>query len=1256
MKMSHFQITSFLEKAANPDKDYRFMATNDLMNEIQKPSFSFEHDYESKVVTKLLKLLEDPNGEVQNLAMKCLGPLSKKIKDEAILEMVTHLCSNMLNKDESLRDISISGMKLVFAELSQASPVANAVCDRLAEQIIPALSSNASEAIVLEALDILGDALERFGSLFVHRFSVIQEILLSHLSHSRLAVRKRAAIALGHLCSHANENSLNNVFSFLCSKLEQQLPPSICRAYIHCISILTKYAGSFIGKHLGVLFPLILRCSNVDDDEVREMCIQTLEAFTLRCAKEVKPFLENITSVCLQYIKYDPNYNYDDENGDGDDYSEMDTDGEDEDDDDSDAYSDDDDMSWKVRRASGKCIAAIVNTNPELLCSMYKTVSPVLLSRFKEREENVQIEIFNAYIALLKQTKFIAQQSIGKGDDTYGTQNELLSLLYAEVPVIVRCVKKQLKQKSIKIKLSCFSILTELVYSLPGALAAHVSELIPGIELSLSDRLSTSNLKIETLVFVSALFTSHEPTVFNKDSIASFVKITVNAIKDPFYKISSEGLHVCTLLAKVIRPQDIVQSFDFNPFVKPLYEAAFPLLQAIDIDHEVKERCIVAMATIIAIFADILRKEQLDLCLPIYLERLKNEITRLIAVKGIILITKSIFDISIPMLNEIVVELANLLKKNSRPLKLAALASLSAIVEKYGNSESFDASNYRLLARELVSMVNDGDLHITQLALGLLSKVICKSPASIPDIVDGSGSDILGDLRKLIRSSLLQGGALEALTEVLKNLLLVSFERNINVPSLQYNNLIVSLLDPVYGSSPSSSSQTLALSKQGFYSTAHAVAALTLSCPGEGVELIKKLLADITSDKTTESVHLLCLLILGNIGSALDLSSYTNIQEVLMGSFKSNSEDVKSAASFAFGNICVGNLEYYVPKLVEQIKNHGKEQYLLLHALKETISTEAMSREGMSNLHQYIKEIWGLLFDHCESREEGTRNVVAECLGKLTVMNPELLLPELRKRLTSPSEFTRGIVAAAVKFTIVEKPSPIDNMLKACFGEFMNLIKDENVNVRRLALVAFNNAAHSKPGLIRSLLPDILSSIYGETVVRKELIRKVQMGPFTHIVDDGLEIRKVAYECMYTLLETSLDRLDIFEFLNYVQQGLADEDDVKMLNQVMLVRLCIVAPHALLQRIENLIPPLQATILKETKPNAVKQEVEKNEEIIKSALRAINCMMKMPEGDTHVTFVKFCNCIRNHATLKILLESIQKDENQKLITDSMDLS
>jgi cullin-associated NEDD8-dissociated protein 1 len=44
-------------------------------------------------------------------------------------------------------------------------------------------------------------------------------------------------------------------------------------------------------------------------------------------------------------------------------------------------YSDDDDVSWKVRRSAAKCLEAVISTRHELLEDFYKVVSPALIAR-----------------------------------------------------------------------------------------------------------------------------------------------------------------------------------------------------------------------------------------------------------------------------------------------------------------------------------------------------------------------------------------------------------------------------------------------------------------------------------------------------------------------------------------------------------------------------------------------------------------------------------------------------------------------------------------------------------------------------------------------------------------------------------------------------------------------------------------------------------------------------------------------------------
>lgn len=46
------------------------MALNDLISDARKDSFGMDGDVESKVVTRVLELLKDPNGEVKNMAVR----------------------------------------------------------------------------------------------------------------------------------------------------------------------------------------------------------------------------------------------------------------------------------------------------------------------------------------------------------------------------------------------------------------------------------------------------------------------------------------------------------------------------------------------------------------------------------------------------------------------------------------------------------------------------------------------------------------------------------------------------------------------------------------------------------------------------------------------------------------------------------------------------------------------------------------------------------------------------------------------------------------------------------------------------------------------------------------------------------------------------------------------------------------------------------------------------------------------------------
>ena len=97
-------------------------------------------------------------------------------------------------------------------------------------------------------------------------------------------------------------------------------------------------------------------------------------------------------------------------------------------------------------------------------------------------------------------------------------------------------------------------------------------------------------------------------------------------------------------------------------------------------------------------------------------------------------------------------------------------------------------------------------------------------------------------------------------------------------------------------------------------------------------------------------------------------------------------------------------------------------------------------------------------------------------------------------------------------------------------------------------------------------------------VVKPELKRVVDLGPFKHKVDDGLPLRKAAFSCMDTLLETAASRIDVGAFLPRLEGGLKDHDDVQMLAHQILSKLCALSPGAITGAADTLLIPLSTTV------------------------------------------------------------------------------
>lgn len=355
--MTTFHLSSILEKMANPDRDFRFMATSDLSLELTKEAFKLDPDGEKKVCNMIVKLLfEDSSGDVQGLAVKCLGPLAKKIHETQINELLDKTTDQLLKKPDKkndTREIASMALKTLVAEIPAKD--GGIVVRRLVTRLINALVGEDVPEIKYDCLDILNDLLARFGTLMAKEHESVQKAVLPQLSNSRPNTRKKAISCLSHLSLFVGDKLFISLVDFLIENAEKSTKVDLIRTFIQAIGAISRSVGFRLGKFMSKIIPLITKYCNdprfKKDDELKENCFQTFESLVLRCPKEISPFLQQIIELSITFISYDPNYDSD----------QMDTDDaeeEDEDEEEMDDYSDDDDMSWKVRRASSKALAA----------------------------------------------------------------------------------------------------------------------------------------------------------------------------------------------------------------------------------------------------------------------------------------------------------------------------------------------------------------------------------------------------------------------------------------------------------------------------------------------------------------------------------------------------------------------------------------------------------------------------------------------------------------------------------------------------------------------------------------------------------------------------------------------------------------------------------------------------------------------------------------------------------------------------------
>ncbi|KAK7965743.1 cullin-associated nedd8-dissociated protein 2 protein [Apiospora aurea] len=1276
-------INTLLGKLTDPDPDFRFMSLDDLNQILTKHKTDFlNHDYglASRTVDAVVKALDDQNGEVQNLAIKCLGPLVSRVPIAAVGPTLEKLTSIKMQNavDNSLPSLALRNVISALPKpvrgvapsrdvMETYNIISRVLIPRILGVSVNAASTRQSAAETYglldekseptsEAVDVLIEVVRCFGPLLqVLEVEKLQEVVVQVLERKTTSspVKKRAVVALAILAPYLSDDVLTSLTTKMDASLKQpKLSPVMRRLYITILGSLARSIPHQFGDHLPSLLPHIFQVlsqaelqaqldavSEGDDramvefNEVREAALIALEAFLSSCGTKMRPYTEEVISSCLRYLKYDPNYAMDDDEDMDEEEEGDDEDGLSDDDDfeDDGGFDDDDeDASWKVRRCAAKALYTLISTRSSDLLgkgTLYSEVAAPLIKRFDEREESVRLEVISTMSLLIRKTGEGIIRAVNADEELlqslpesrkrrrqdsggfaymnkapYGATG-LTSPMREEVPPtgpradlsnltpqLVKVATKLLKGKQIPTKQAIVNLLDDLISVQHGGLSTYFDQVMQpiidatkvttGSSVSASVALSggaasatMTTLRVAVLVFISDIAKTHSSNLFQA-YLSKIVAGVVAAVQDRFYKVSSEAIRTAEELVKAITPPRArMTSQKYKPDLETLYDIIIDRTAAIDADVEVRQKAIQALGTLLSRTSStdgqsLLDAQKRQAALDLLLDRLRNETTRLYAVRAIDKVAAHTTGGTLQpsWIQPVALELCGQLRKANRALRGASIQALQHLVTSPTSKGNLEPSTVDGIVAAILPVITANDSHLLGPALLVLAQLqqedskLISTPGLIPAICE------------LLKHTI-TGTALEALISLVISVGQVGMAKP----------LMSGVLQVGVGGDPAVVGKV--------------AGALFVASEGNaGVEIgsfIRELeSANQASDNARQS---LALAILGEIGLRMGPKSEMK-PDLFLKQFHEEPDKVSMSAAVALGRAGAGNVPEFLPIILQAVQAKGAHQYLLLQAIREILQQVVHSSIDVGKYHTTI---WELLLS--VSKAEDNKAICAECIGRLAIIEPKTYIPKLQGLLQTKDA---AVAIQALRYTLPDSDETFDAMLKPVLVDMLlTVLKSEDMEIRRIGMTTLNSATHNKPDLILPHLGELVPFVMVESIIKPELIREVQMGPFKHQVDDGLEVRKSAYETLYALMENAFSRISSLEFYDRVIAGLRDENDIRSLCNLMLSKLIVIDPEETTRRLDTIAECYRKTLSTKLKEGSVKQEVEKQEEANKSVLR-----------------------------------------------------
>ncbi|MES1912105.1 MAG: hypothetical protein MHM6MM_004436 [Cercozoa sp. M6MM] len=1220
-------VPELLKQSEHHDKDERFMAISDLVALVESGNVRFDSSTQTRICTSVLKRLEeDQSNDVQSITVKCLSTLAEKFDDEHTANIVRRMANLVLNSQKSeLRDIYSIGLKTVLQSLKDSSDdgaassssldTAIALLDTLLDGIASRVSASTDREdheVLPVCVELVGDLLRKYRhQLKLAKIDALTKAHLPALQHHNSSVRSRVATVLGQIAGahHITTDRYNNLMEHVVKQVENNFD-SLRASDLMALSAVARNGGARASVFVATLLPLLNRCCEKDDIEVREQALHSLDAVLSAASpsSSTKEAAAAAVHTCVTLMAHDPNYSYgedagaessessaselmqddgwgaeDDGFGGGDDgWGDEDgaaTGGWDDAQGGSNLYDftgasgdiEDDDTNWKVRRAALQALPTALMHAPQCAAE----TAAALINRFKERDANVRQDVFDTFSKLIARNSSVvdatsAVETLAKHFDSPGTR--AVSHTGA-----LRVARGMLRANLLH--------------------AEHWPSLQPMVMRVLSDAApSKAAAGADVDGVIAALDVVLLALRVCSDALLDSVSELVPVMRSPLEKLHTRALTLRVLGELAQRTQRELET---------TFDMVMPLLQQTDAEQTVKDAAADAMGRLLCMggTAPLASKIAQKNVLQLLLDRLNNETTRVAVLRVLQMVAHAVDTTSVdlsPLVPAVCEHVAELLRKSQQSLRHEASATLLTLSEH--------ATLARLVPQQSIeaaaAFVDDKDLFVAShvlrsvqalLPLGLncpsllLERVVML--AKSPLLQRASLSAVLGFLAAYMRQ---QGSQTPQLSQLREAFVKAALEASAGVDRKVITHTCAKCVATLVTGKNDVDDESVALD------AAVVKDIVTRACQGNGFWLRVLgeigLRADLSSDALSGGQ------LMQRLFDVMDSSSNDGASTSSVGSTEEQSKSAtKWDASFALGAVACGNVPVLLPQLLalleESSKGQQAEHFLLLNAVRTVIARHLDKRQELGELagadhalellRQAAPQLVPLLLKQaaaCGNEDAGVVAMVAECLGRFVVVDPRAKGDAVRAivQCGSPDQpvSARAVAAVAFKYVFGDKTARDTFFaLNASMSEeneellptFERLLIEDEVDVRRRALMSLCIALDADAAAVATngrLMRYLKSTVTDAVTVKPELIREVDMGPFKHTIDDGLELRKAGFAVIERIIEKVLRNTALSQKLSaeelptlstivpLLQKGMNDPDsDVQYLVFQMLYKL-----------------------------------------------------------------------------------------------------